>query len=115
MSLTNINRLEMAELTKYQITKKIRGAVYRNRELCRFLKKNRIFTIFINNCISHILRYDGQDRYEQLDYLADGIDSDNIYDNYSIISVSFLWDETKQGFEYWNNVQRKYRDFFRIR
>lgn len=96
----------MNNLTPYQIRKQIRSAVYRNRELCKFLKENRIFTIYIENCVNYVI----SDRMFHSPYLAWFVESIEI-DKYDIITMSFQWDKTKQGIDYWNNLQKKFRKF----
>ena len=97
----------MYNLTPYQIRKQVRSAVYRNRELCKFLKENRIFTIYIENCVNYVI----SDRIFHSPYLAWFVESIEI-DKYNVINISFQWDKTKQGIDYWNNIQRRYRDLF---
>lgn len=85
--------------------------------LKRYLKNKGVFAAFKRNAnnarIRNITRV-GNHKYEGLDtigVLSTAIKrADTLYIK-GIISAMFVWDRTKEGYEFWSNINREYKIF----
>lgn len=89
-------------MTKYQIKKEVKGALYCNRVTCKLFKELRIFTKVVEY-ITDYLEMLFRRCVIQSSYISKYVNRLKI-EKPHVILCSFNWDRTKEGFEYWMNM-----------
>ena len=68
----------------------------------RFLKKNKIYHIFLSNCFSnngYNVRNNLKKQLTVNDFIKDELKNHCLF-----INRAFVWDETREGYEFWYNM-----------
>ena len=85
--------------------------------LKRYLKECNVYSPFLRYVkmegLRNITRF-GYPHYEGLDtigVLSMAIKQENMLYIKNIISAMFVWDRTKEGYEFWANINREYKIF----
>lgn len=68
----------------------------------RFLKQNHIYHLFLYNVKNR--------KHVECDY---DIKLMKTYKAYTFIYSAFKWDDTREGFDFWDNINIKWRDILR--